>query len=116
MKIRKETHETLDSVAALLQPQYPGAAVTKPFLSGKILTVPYENIKFIMRDKKDHLFVDIIPGAGQRTVGVLFGAIGLLISKAIFKSRNKEKIQNFLQDAEMIINKGGIESIGTQLV
>lgn len=116
MKIRKEAHETLESIAAVLEPHYPGAAVTKPFLSGKILTVPYENIKFIMRDKKNHLFVDILPNAGQRTVMVLFGALGLLISKAIFKARNKEKIQNFLQDTEMLINKGGIESIGTQLV
>lgn len=114
MKINKETHESLEDVLALLLEEFPGANIKKPLLSKSMIFVPYENFEFILRDKKSYLAVDfMLPVAQRSSAAVLFGAWGLLIWKAVFKSRRKEKFNDFISRAELAINKiGTIDSIG----
>ena len=114
MKITKETHESIEDVLLLLQKEFPAAYLKKPLIGKAFIMVPYDNFEFFLRDKKTYLIVDFLLPKGQRFTGAaLFGALGLIIWKAIFKKKRKAQIQDFMSRAELAINKiGTIGSIG----
>lgn len=116
----------LDALLPRLQDRYPNAEIKKPFLSPRIINVPVDNFKMIVRaqPKRNRLWIDFIPPVlwtilgmagtafivslvlslifGQMIIGVgaLVVILGFVITKAIFKSRNRARFANFEDEVQ----------------
>ena len=118
IKIQKDPSETIDSIHKLLLDTFPNAEIKKPLLSPKMIFVPYDNFTFMLRDRKKFLIADfMLPKGQQRSGAIIFGALGLIIWKAIFQKRRKQQFEDFKAKVDHAINNvGTIGSIGQQLV
>lgn len=119
--IANPTNIPLTAILPTLQRRYPRAEIKKPFLSPQIISVPVDNYKMIIRaqPKRSRLWVDFTPPPVWTIIGMLgtafiisfllsmilrtpvlsIGALvlllGFVITKAIFKSRNRAAIEAF---------------------
>ncbi len=130
MKVQNMQRKPLEEVMDGLSGKYPGAVIKKPFLTPRTIIVPKDNFKFLVRDKKTFFMIDFIPPvlwvlgaivlaavllstilsllAGQLAFGVggaLWVVLAMLIVKAIFKGRNREKFETFKADVEDALNR-----------
>jgi hypothetical protein len=136
MKIQNPQNKPLQEVLLGLSVKYPGSVIKKPFLTPNSIFVPKENFKFLVRDRKTFFKIDFAPpvlwviGAirlsfllvsivlsliyGQLVFGIggaLWIILGLLIVKAIFKSVNKSKFEDFYIDVRNAVDKDDASSI-----
>jgi hypothetical protein len=136
MKIQNPQSKPLQEVLLRLSAKYPDVTIKKPFLSPNTIFVPKENFKFLVRDRKTFLKIDFIPPVlwviggiilslilvsavlsliyGQLVFGLggaLWIILGLLIVKAIFKSVNKPKFEEFYIDVRNAVDKDDASSI-----
>lgn len=120
MNVPNLNQESLQQILPLIQKTYPNANIKKPWIGPEIIQVPYESFYFIAKRKKTDFKLDFNPPVIWMVVGMVLGAlifsvlysvifgrmiisfggaipalIGFLIVKAIFKSKNKEKIEQF---------------------
>lgn len=125
MKIQNPQQKPLQEVMENLSGKYPGAVIKKPFLTPRTIIAPKDNFKFLIRDRKTFLKIDFIPPVlwvigslvlaavilsvvlsllmGQFSLGfggALWVILAMLIVKAIFKGRNKQKFDTFYADVQ----------------
>ena len=119
--IANPTNITLTAILPTIQRRYPRAEIKKPFLSPQAIVVPVDNYKMLIRaqPKRGRLWVDFVPPVLWSIIGMLGTAfivsfllsmllqtpvigvgalillLGFVITKAIFKSRNRTRIEAF---------------------
>lgn len=131
MKIPNINNQPLEVILPKVQQHYPSTEIKKQFLSPKHLRVPYDNFHFIVINKKSDFIVRVQPPVLWNIMGIILGLvlfsiiitlimgrlyisvggaipilIGVLITTAIFKSRNKEKIDTFTKNFREAIQVG----------
>ena len=134
MNVPNLNQEILQQLLPEIQKLHPGAFIKKPWIGPEMLRVPYENFHFVATQRKAGFKLDfLLPTAwsvggfigsalifsaiytmllGKMTVsvgGALPVLVGFLIVKSIFKSRNKEKIEQFNNEFVDIVNGIGKE-------
>jgi len=129
MKVENPQNVALETVLAGLSTKYPGAVIKKPFLTPRTIIAPHENFKFFLRDRKTFFKIDFAPpvlwviGAVVLSIvamtiiisliygqfvpsfgGALWIVLSVLLIKVVYKSRNKQKFDNFYADVQSAIN------------
>ena len=136
MKVQNPQNVPLETILEGLSIKYPGAVIKKPFLTPRTIIAPYENFKFLLRDRKTFYKIDFTPpvlwvvGAVVLSIvvmtailsiiygqfvpsigGALWIVLSVLLIKVIYKSRNQQKFDNFYADVQSAINGRGGSSI-----
>lgn len=119
--IANPTNIPLSVILPALQRRYPRAEIKKPWLGPQMIQVPVENFKMLIRaqPKRARLWVDFNPPAVWTIVGMLGTAfivslllsmilrtpvlsvgalvllLGFVITKAVFKSHHRARIEAF---------------------